>query len=98
MADTALDCHLALDPSVRDAARQRLASIRGHIEGIVRMLEREDIYCVDVLRQIKAVDGALAKVGDAVLRSHLHHHVTNAQARGDADQIVDELMEILKYR
>jgi len=24
--------------------------------------------------------------------------VTNAQARGDADEIVGELMEILKYR
>ncbi len=91
-------CQLALDPAVRDVARQRLASIRGHVEGIVRMLERDDIYCVDVLRQLKAVDGALAKVGDAVLKSHLHHHVTNARERGDADVIVDELMEILEYR
>lgn len=91
-------CQLALDPEVRESARRRLASIRGHVEGIVRMLEREDVYCVDVLRQLKAVDGALAKVGDSVLRSHLHHHVTSAQARGDADQMVDELMEIMKYR
>lgn len=97
MVDTT-HCQLALDPAVRDVARQRLASIRGHVEGIVRMLERDDIYCVDVLRQLKAVDGALAKVGDAVLKSHLHHHVTNARERGDADVIVDELMEILKYR
>ncbi|MDR9406981.1 MAG: metal-sensitive transcriptional regulator [Spiribacter sp.] len=94
----ATDCAMALDPTVRDAARQRLASVRGHVEGIVRMLERDDVYCVDVLRQLKAVTGALDKVGDAVLRSHLHHHVTNAEARGDADVIVDELMEILKYR
>ncbi len=94
----ATDCTMALDPGVRDAARQRLASVRGHVEGIVRMLERDDVYCVDVLRQLKAVSGALDKVGDAVLRSHLHHHVTNAQARGDADVIVDELMDILKYR
>lgn len=91
-------CQLALEPAVRESARQRLASVRGHVEGIVRMLERDDVYCVDVLRQLKAVDGALARVGDAVLRSHLHHHVTSAQARGDANEIVDELMEILKYR
>ena len=94
----ATDCAMALDPTVREAARQRLASVRGHAEGIVRMLERDDVYCVDVLRQLKAVTGALDKVGDAVLRSHLHHHVTNAEARGDAEVIVDELMEILKYR
>ena len=98
MSELNAHCQLALDPNVREAARQRLVSIRGHVEGILRMLEREDIYCVDVLRQLKAVDGALSKVGDAVLRSHLHHHVTNAQARGDAEVMVDELMEILKYR
>lgn len=98
MNDAAMHCALSLDPAVRDTARQRLASIRGHIEGIVRMLEREDVYCVDVLRQLKAVDGALEKVGDTVLRSHLHHHVTSARERGDADLIVDELMEIMKYR
>jgi len=62
------------------------------------MLEREDVYCVDVLRQLKAVTGALDKVGDAVLRSHLHHHVTSARERGDATEIVNELMDILKYR
>ena len=98
MNDSVENCHLALDPTVRETARQRLASIRGHVEGIVRMLEREDVYCVDVLRQLKAVDGALEKVGDTVLRSHLHHHVTSARERGDADVIVDELMEIMKYR
>ena len=98
MSDSIEHGHLALDPAVRDTARQRLASIRGHVEGIVRMLEREDVYCVDVLRQLKAVDGALEKVGDTVLRSHLHHHVTSARERGDADVIVDELMEIMKYR
>ncbi|MDR9433541.1 MAG: metal-sensitive transcriptional regulator [Spiribacter sp.] len=93
-----IHCSLSLDTSVRDSARQRLASVRGHVEGIVRMLEREDVYCVDVLRQLKAVTGALDKVGDAVLRSHLHHHVTSARERGDATEIVNELMDILKYR
>ncbi len=97
MTDSAC-CSLALEASVRESARQRLASVRGHVEGIVRMLERDDVYCVDVLRQLKAVDGALAKVGDAILRSHLHHHVTTARERGDADVIVEELMDILKYR
>lgn len=62
------------------------------------MLEDEKVYCVDVLKQMKAVDGALSKVGNLVLRSHLHNHVATAAERGDTDEIVDELMEILKYR
>lgn len=91
-------CSLQLQPETREAARRRLLSIRGHVEGILRMCDSESIYCVDVLKQIKAVQGALDKVGGLVLQSHLRNHVVSAAQRGDTDQIVDELMEVLKYR
>lgn len=94
------DCHggLRLDSSTREQARRRLLSIRGHVEGVQRMLEDESVYCVDVLKQIKAVHGALDKVGTLVLKSHLRDHVVTAAQRGDTDAIVGELMEVLKYR
>ena len=83
---------LCLDSGTREEARRRLLSIRGHVEGISRMLEDESVYCVDALKQIKAVQGALDKVGILVLRSHLKDHVVTAAARGDTEQIVAELM------
>ena len=89
---------LKLDDSTREEARRRLLSIRGHVEGVMRMLEDDSVYCVDALKQIKAVQGALDKVGILVLRSHLKDHVVTAAQRGDADAIVGELMEVLKYR
>lgn len=89
---------LRLDGSVREDARRRLLSVKGHVEGILRMLEDDTVYCADVLKQIKAVGGALTKVGNLVLQSHLKHHVVTAHERGDEDTIVAELMEILKYR
>lgn len=89
---------LQLDREVRRDAQRRLASVKGHVEGVLRMLEDEKVYCVDVLKQIKAIDGALGKVGGLVLRSHLANHVVTAHARGDEDRIVEELLEILKYR
>ena len=89
---------LQLASETRENARRRLLSIRGHLNGILRMLEEESVYCVDILKQIKAVDGAVDKVGDLVLKSHLKAHVVTAQKRGDVIKIVDELMEVLKYR
>ena len=89
---------LKLDLAVRADAKRRLQSIRVHVEGILRMLEEDGAYCVDVLKQIKAVEGALGRVGDLVLRSHLAEHVMTAAARGDESRMVDELMELLKYR
>ncbi len=90
--------HLHLDPKTRTEAQRRLKSVRGHVEGILRMLDDESVYCVDVLKQIKAVEGALDKVGELILKSHLRDHVVTAAQRGDADAIVEELMELFKYR
>ncbi|MBP1625556.1 MAG: hypothetical protein H6Q00_31 [Holophagaceae bacterium] len=89
---------LNLDTEVREDVRRRLLSVKGHVEGVLRMLETDQVYCVDVLKQLKAVGGALGKVGDQVLQSHLKNHVVTAHERGDEDLIVSELMEILKYR
>jgi DNA-binding FrmR family transcriptional regulator len=89
---------LHLDPIVRRDAAQRLKSAKGHLEGVMRMLEDPEVYCVNVLKQIKAVQGALTKISNAVLRSHIREHVITAGQRGDTNQIVDELMEALKYK
>lgn len=93
----AADCK-HLDPSTRQDALQRLRSVRGHVEGILRMLDDPSVYCVDVLKQVKAVQGALNKVSESVLRSHIRDHVATASKRGDTEEIVNELMEALKYR
>ncbi|MBI3205578.1 MAG: metal-sensitive transcriptional regulator [Myxococcales bacterium] len=89
---------LHLDDATRHDAKKRLLSVRGHVEGVMRMLDDDSVYCVDALKQLKAISGALDKVGTLVLQSHLRHHVVNAAQRGDADKIVEELMEVMKYR
>ena len=98
MTETNIHQGLHVSEATRNDARRRLLSIKGHVEGILRMLDDDQVYCVDILKQVRAVDGALEKVGDLVLRSHLKDHVVTAQQRGDDEMIVDELMEILKYR
>lgn len=89
---------LHLDPDTRANAALRLKSVRGHVEGVQRMLEDERVYCVDVLKQVSAIQGALRKIADSVLRAHMRDHVATAAIRGDTEQLVEELMEALKYR
>ncbi len=80
----------------RKRATRRIAIAKGHLESIARMLEDPHIYCVDVLVQLRAVQGALSGVSEVVLRGHLEAHVATAATRGDTGEIVDELMEALK--
>ena len=96
--ETAAPECLHLDSETRKDAALRLKSAKGHLEGVLRMLDDPDVYCVDVLKQVKAVQGALSKVSDKVLRSHIRDHVATAAQRGDTEHLVEELMEALKYQ
>ena len=96
-AGTHHDHCLHLDPATRQDAALRLKSARGHLEGVLRMLEDPDVYCVDVLKQVKAVQGALSKISDAVLRAHVRDHVVTAAQRGDTDHIVEAIRRIQAF-
>lgn len=65
-------------------ALARLRTAEGHLRGIQRMVE-EDAYCIDVIRQIQAVQSALNKVSTMVLDSHLNSCVITA-IRGEDPQ------------
>ena len=74
----------------------RLKTIRGHVQGIERMVENDD-YCIDVVNQILAVERALKKVNGMVLDRHLHTCVTTA-IRGDEpderERVIREMMTV----
>lgn len=64
-----------------ELALDRMKNIEGHIRGIERMIS-EDAYCIDVIRQIQAVQAALNKVSGIVLEDHLNSCLITA-IRGD---------------
>lgn len=74
----------------------RLKTARGHLDGIVRMVEA-DTWCPDIMKQLAAVQGMLEGTSREVFRHHLEGHVADAIRAGRGEQIVDELMETLKY-
>jgi DNA-binding FrmR family transcriptional regulator len=92
------DGRLCMPQEAREVVTRRLAIAKGHLESILQALQKHDAYCVDVLRQIKAVEGALQKAGQITLESHLRAHVATAAERGDTEKIVEELMDALRYR
>lgn len=82
----------------RQNALRRLRSAKGHLEGVLRMLEDPRIDSVDVMKQLSAVQGALRKVNTLVLRWHVRDQVTTVVLGGSAEEVVEDLIEVLKYR
>ena len=77
---------------------RRLKTIEGHLRGVIRMVE-EDAYCIDVIRQIQAVDAALNKVSTQILENHLNSCVITAIQGNDKKErqrVLKEITEVFE--
>lgn len=79
----------------RDALT-RLKTVRGHLDGIVRMLE-SDAYCVDVMKQISATQASLERANRVMLRNHLETCFPRAVLAGDGQAAIEELVDAVKF-
>jgi CsoR family transcriptional regulator, copper-sensing transcriptional repressor len=81
-----------------DKALIRMRTIEGHLKGISRMIENGD-YCIDIIRQIQAVQSALNKVSSVILDDHLNSCVITA-IRGEdiaeRERVLHEIGEIFE--
>ncbi|MBC3901374.1 metal-sensing transcriptional repressor [Acetobacterium malicum] len=74
-----------------------LKTARGQIDGIIKMLE-SDRYCIDVSKQILAVQALLKKTNLEILKKHMNSCVKDAFEKGDGEAKIDEIMLVLdKY-
>ncbi len=79
-----------------DQTLKRLKTVEGHMRGVIRMVE-EDSYCIDVIRQIQAIQSALNKVSGGILENHLNSCVTTAiqgDDAGERERVLKEIAEV----
>ena len=87
-----------MDNTTKTAVSRRLASAAGHIKGVERMVG-DDAYCIDVIRQIQAVQAALSKVSTLILDSHLRSCVTTAiqgDDPGERERVLKEVTSVFE--
>jgi CsoR family transcriptional regulator, copper-sensing transcriptional repressor len=75
---------------------RRLKTAEGHLRGIQRMME-DGVYCIDVIRQIQAVQAALNKVSSEILDRHMNSCMITA-VRGDdpaeRERVLKEIIDV----
>ncbi len=87
----------SLPAETKLAILNRLKSARGHLEGVIKLVE-DDTYCVQVIKQISAVRGALDRVSRIELANHLEHCLVSQIQAGESTAAVAEVVEILGLR
>ena len=81
-----------------DTVLRRLKTVEGHLRGVIRMVE-EDAYCIDVIRQIQAIEAALNKVSSKILEDHLNSCVITAiqgNDKSERERVLKEITEVFE--
>jgi DNA-binding FrmR family transcriptional regulator len=82
--------------SESDEVLKRLKNAEGHLRGVIRMVE-EGVYCIDVIRQIQAVQAALNKINTTILEEHLNSCVITAirgENPNDRERVLREIADV----
>ena len=85
-----------MDAETKRQALGRLRRILGQIQGVQRMVEEEK-YCVDILLQISAVQGALEQVSKILMTRHIQtcvQYSLRAGSERERSQKIDELVRV----
>lgn len=83
---------------MNETALKRLRTVEGHLRGVIRMVE-EDAYCIDVIRQIQAVEAALNRVSAMILEEHLNSCVITAvqgDDQAERKRVMNEILEVFE--
>jgi CsoR family transcriptional regulator, copper-sensing transcriptional repressor len=87
-----------MDERMKPIIAQRLASASGHLCGVERMA-REDASCIEVIRQLQAVQAALNKLSVLMLEAHLDACILAAVQGEDIaerERVLGELASIFE--
>jgi DNA-binding FrmR family transcriptional regulator len=77
----------------------RLKSVDGHLRGVIKMVE-EDAYCMDVIKQLQAVQGAIERINALLLADHLQTCVTTAirsDRPDERERVIGELLHLFEH-
>ena len=72
----------------------RCNRIEGQIRGIKKMLE-DNVYCVEIIRQVSAAQNALNSLNKELISSHIHSCVYDDVREGNEDSL-NELTDLLE--
>jgi DNA-binding FrmR family transcriptional regulator len=89
---------VGVEPRGKKQILARLRSVEGHLGGVIRMVEQDE-YCVDVIRQAKAVQRAIDRITALVLERHLNHCVTAAirsESPRQRGRAISELLDVFE--
>jgi len=84
-----------MDSETKQQALTRLRRIEGQVQGVQRMVE-EGKYCVDIMLQISAIQGALEQVSKILMARHIESCVLDSVKAGTERERARKIEELVQ--
>lgn len=76
------------------ALKNRINRLIGQLNGITKMID-ENRYCMDILIQVTACEGALQEIAYALLKDHMSTCMVTEIKEGN-NQVIDEALDLIR--
>ncbi len=86
-----------VDESTRKAVLNRLKRIEGQTRGLQKMVENDRV-CGDILTQVSAVNSALSRVSEMIIKGYARKCVIEANEAGKTEELDNLIENIIKLR
>ena len=71
---------------------RRLKSVEGHVRGVAKMVENEDVTYADVVQQTNAVFSAIRRINTVLLKDFVEER---AEQEGASEDMVKDLVKAI---
>ena len=81
-----------LQDGTKSEVLRRLKSVEGHVRGVAKMVENEDVTYADVVQQTNAVFSAIRRINTVLLKDFVEER---AEQEGASEEMVKDLVKAI---
>ncbi len=83
------------DQSVTRQIIHRLKIARGHLDRVIKMVNNGE-YCIDIVQQSIAVQAALKKSDQVILKNHMQTCMADSIKKGNDKEVIEEMIKVME--
>jgi CsoR family transcriptional regulator, copper-sensing transcriptional repressor len=81
-----------LQDGAKSEVLRRLKSVEGHVRGVAKMVENEDVTYADVVQQTNAIFSAIRRINTLLLKDFVEER---AEQEGASEDMVKDLVKAI---
>jgi CsoR family transcriptional regulator, copper-sensing transcriptional repressor len=81
-----------LQDGAKSEVLRRLKSVEGHVRGVAKMVENEDVTYADVVQQTNAIFSAIRRINTVLLKDFVEER---AEQEGASEDMVKDLVKAI---